>query len=581
MARPASPYGKPELRQALSQSRSLFVGVAVFSALVNVLMLTGPLFMLQVYDRVLASGSQQTLAALFGLVAVLFLFMGLLDHARARVLSRSGARFQSLLDLRVFRAVLHRSLLPEDRARHATAMRDLEGVQRALSGPAPFGWLDLPWTPLFLAVIFLFHPYLGLLAVGGGIVLSIMALLNQRRSRDPMAKAAEAGNIADSYAETARREAETVHGMGMQNTVLNRWQGMRDQALEAQIAAADSSGGYTVGSKTLRLFLQSAMLGLGALLALDGQITPGIMIAASILMGRALAPIEQVIGHWGTVSRAVKGWRSLSDMLERTPPLPKRTALPPPKGFLQVEDLVARAPGAQHATVSGINFELRPGQALAVIGPSASGKSTLARVLMGLWRPLAGTVRLDGAAVDQYESDVLGRHIGYLPQDVALFDGTVAENIARFDPEARDADIVAAAKRAGAHELILHLPAGYDTPVGPSGACLSGGQRQRIGLARALFRDPVLLVLDEPDAHLDLRGEQALAEVIGEQRRRGGIAVIFAHRPAAIMVCDHLMILEAGQMRSFGPRDEVLKSTTRAVPRVVAETPAPAAEAAE
>ena len=573
-------YGKPELRAALGQSRRLFLGVALFSALVNLLMLTGPLFMLQVYDRVLASGSQETLAALFGLIAVLFLFMGLLDHARARVLSRAGARFQGLLDSRVFQAVLRRSLLPEERARHATSMRDLESVQRALSGQAPFGFLDLPWTPLFLAVIFIFHWALGLLAVAGGIVLFAIALLNQRRARAPQAKAAEIGNLSDSYAETARREAETVQGLGMQGTVLARWQDMRDKSLEAQIAASDASGGYMVGSKTLRLFLQSAILGLGALLAIDGQITPGIMIAASILMGRALAPVEQVIGHWPTIARATKGWRSLAEMLERTPPVSRRTALPPPRGDLAVEGVTARAPGAQHATISGITFHLSPGQALGVVGPSASGKSTLARVLLGIWRPLSGNVRLDGAAVDQYEPDVLARHIGYLPQEVALFDGTVAENIARFQPDAQDADIVAAARRAGAHELILHLPAGYDTPVGPNGACLSGGQRQCIGLARALYRNPVLLVLDEPNAHQDLRGEQALAEAIQEQRRRGGIAVVMAHRPAAIMACDMLMILANGQIRSLGPRDEVLKASTRAVPRVAPEPP-PAAAAAE
>ena len=570
--------------QALRQSRQLLVGVGLFSALVNLLMLTGPLFMLQVYDRVLASGSEQTLAALFGLICVLFLFMGLLDHARARVLSRAGARFQALLDTRVFRAVLRRSLLPEERARHATSMRDLESVQRALSGQAPFGYLDFPWTPLFLAVIFLFHWALGLLALAGAIALVILALVNQARARAPMAKAAKIGNITDSYAETARREAETVQGLGMQGTVVARWQGLRDQSLEAQIAASDATGGYTVGSKTLRMFLQSAILGLGALLAIGGQITPGIMIAASILMGRALAPVEQVIGHWPTVSRALKGWGSLAEMLERTPPVTKRTALPPPKGRLEVEGVIARAPGAQHSTIAHISFTLEPGQALGVIGPSASGKSTLARVLMGIWRPLAGTVRLDGAAVDQYEPDVLARHIGFLPQEVVLFDGSVAENIARFDPNAHDSDIVTAAKRAGAHELILHLPGGYDTPVGPNGACLSGGQRQRIGLARALYRNPVLLVLDEPNAHLDLRGEQALADAIVAQRDRGGIAVVMAHRPAALMACDLLMIIENGQIRKFGPREEVLKATPHTVRKFNIDRkadPAPRATAAE
>ncbi|TVP75554.1 MAG: type I secretion system permease/ATPase [Puniceicoccaceae bacterium] len=567
-------FGRQELKQALKASRGLLVGVALFSALVNLLMLTGPLFMLQVYDRVLASGSEETLATLFALVATLFLFMGLLDHARTRVLSRAGAKFQSILDIRVFRAVLHRGLLPGERGRPASGLKDLEAIQRALSGPGPFGFLDLPWVPFFLLIIFLFHWWLGVFALVGGITLVIIALFNQRRSRMPLAQAANIGSQSEAYAEAIRREAEVVHGLGMQSAVLNRWKTLRDQTLQAQINASDAGGAFTVSSKTLRLFLQSAILALGALLAVRGHISPGMMIAASILMGRALAPVDQVIAHWSTMARAVQGWRSLADMLQRTPPSVERIALPSPEGRIEVENIIARPPGTIHPTIRGVSFALMPGQALGVIGPSGSGKTTLAKVLLGLWPPLSGVVRLDGAAVDQYDADVLGRHLGYLPQDVTLFDGTVAENIARFDPEATDAAIVAAAQRAGAHDLILGLSDGYETQVGPNGASISGGQRQRVGLARAFYRDPVLLVLDEPNAHLDMVGEQALAHAIEAQRERGGIAVVMAHRPGAIMACDQLMMLDQGQVRALGPRDDVLQATTQNFPKIVAQKPA-------
>ena len=566
--RDAQDLGRPELMKALAASRSLFISVGVFSFFVNLLMLTGPLFMLQVYDRVLASRSEATLATLFLLVAALFLIMGLLDHVRARVLARAGARFQALLDRRVFEAALRRAISPDERGKPSTGLRDLESIQRALSGPAPFAFFDAPWTPVFLGAIFFFHWSLGLLAVTGGLLLFTIAFFNQRRSRKPMGEANEAATRSDSYAETMRREGETIQGLGMRSAAVARWGSLREKTLAAQMAASDATGGYTASSKTLRLFLQSAILALGALLAIEGVITPGVMIAGSILMGRALAPVEQAIAQWGVMQRALKGWSNLKELLEKTPPPAAPMKLPAPKGVFEAQGVSGGSPGSRTPLVRNISFKVEPGQALGVIGPSASGKSTLARMLVNVWRPMAGTVRLDGAALDQYSDDDFGRFVGYLPQEVALFDGTVAENIARLQPEIDHEQVVIAAKRAGAHELILRLAQGYDTVIGPSGGRLSGGQRQRVALARALYGDPAVVILDEPNSNLDAQGEQALVLAIKDLRERGRTAVVMAHRPSAISACDMLLMLDRGSPRAFGPKDEVLRQTTANYPQI-------------
>ncbi len=568
-----SEFGRAELSHALSASRSLFVGVGVFSFFVNVLMLTSPIFMLQVYDRVLASRSEATLLTLFLLMTALFAIMGVLDFARTRVLARAGARFQALLDRRVFDAVLRRAVAPDERGAPSSGVRDLESIQRALSGPAPFAFFDMPWAPIFLLAIFLFHWSLGLLAIAGGLTLLIVTILNERKSRVPAAVAADASARSEGFAEVLRREGETIQGLGMRAAVLDRWSVMRDRTLDAQIAASDATGGYSVTSKTLRFYLQSAMLALGALLAIKGLMSPGAMIAGSILMGRALAPVEQAISQWSVMQRALKGWKGLSDLLEKTPPAPPRTQLPPSRGVLEADGVTAGAPGARAATLRNVSFKVEPGQALGVIGPSAAGKSSLARVLVGIWRAASGVVRLDGAALDQYSDDELGRRIGFLPQEVALFDATVAENIARLAPDYDDAEVVIAAKRAGAHEMILRLPQGYDTPIGPSGARLSGGQRQRVALARALYGDPAVVVMDEPNANLDAQGEQALVLAIKDLRERGRTTIIMAHRPSAIAACDILLVLDHGAVRAFGPKEAVLRETTANYPQLVKTPP--------
>ncbi len=564
------PKGREELRKALATCRKHFRSVGLFSVFVNLLMLTGPLFMLQVYDRVLASRSMPTLVALLVLITGLFIVMGLLEYIRARVLARAGARFQAALDFRVFDAVLRRSVAPEERARPNTAASDLDSLRQLLSGPAPFAIFDMPWTPFFLAIIFIFHWTLGLLAIFGGIVLVTMAFLNDARSRKHQTEAQIAAAQAANLGEALRHEAESVHGLGMRNVGLARWQKLRNDALEAQITAQDRSGAFSSASKTTRFYLQSAMLAAGAALVVQGLVTPGVMIASSILMGRALAPMEQGIAQWGLAQRALRGWKQLSELLEKTPVEPQKTALPRPKGFVEVQNVTVVAPGEQVPTLRQVSFKVSPGEALGVIGPSGSGKTTLAKVLVGIWTPAAGKIRIDGAALDQWPSDVLGRHIGYLPQDVGLFSGSIASNVARLDPEPEDAKIVEAAQRAGAHELLLALPQGYDTDVGSAGSRISGGQRQRVALARALYGDPAVLILDEPNANLDATGEQALVNAIVGAKERGKTVIVMAHRPSAIAACDTLLMLDRGNVVDFGPRDEVLKKRTRNYPQLVA-----------
>ncbi|MEO1490991.1 MAG: type I secretion system permease/ATPase [Pseudomonadota bacterium] len=561
--------GLAELRATMGTCRNHFIAVAVFSIFVNMLMLTGPLFMLQTYDRVLSSRSEETLVALLLLVTFLFLLYGLLEFARGRVLARAGARFQSLLDLRIFEAVLRRSVVPSDRAKPNIAARDLDSVRQLLSGPAPFALFDIPWTPIFLAAIFIFHPILGFVAIGGGVLLVVLTIANQIRSKEPSAEAQAASAEAENLGEALRQNAEAVQALGMRQRGMTNWSAMRGQALSKMIEASDRTASFTSSSKALRFYLQSFMLAAGAYLVLQQEMSPGMMIAGSILMGRALAPIEQAIGQWSLFQRATRGWQSLSELLEKTPQDAPKTQLPAPKGFMEAQKISVLAPGEQVPALRNISFKVEPGQALGVIGPSGAGKTTLAKVLTGIWQPAAGKVRLDGAALDQWPTDQLGQHFGYLPQEIGLLSGTIANNIARLDPQPDDEAIVLAAKRAGAHELLLSLPQGYNTDIGAGGQRLSGGQRQRVALARALYGDPPVLILDEPNANLDAQGEQALVDAIRDAKSRGRTVIIMAHRPSAIAACDLLLMIDRGNQVEFGPRDEVLKKRTRNYPQLV------------
>ena len=553
--------GRAELVSVRGESRGLFWSVGLFSFFVNLLMLTGPLFMLQVYDRVLGSRSEATLMALTLLMAFLFAMMGLLDFARGRILARAGARFQSRLDRRVFEAMVRRSANAPGHDASRNYLADLESVQRMVASPVVSALFDMPWTPFFVALIFVFHPLMGWLALGGAAILVAVAMLNQTASRGAQARAQTAGIRSERLSEQIRHEAEMVRSLGMQKAAFSRWQQERSHALRAQIKGADLTGGFSSGTRTFRLFLQSAVLALGAWLVLQEQLTPGAMIASSILLGRALAPIDVTIGQWPLVQRAQSGWRGLADLLSAVGPEPARTALPRPEAHLSVEQVTIIPPGQNQASVRMVSFEVRPGESVGVIGPSGSGKSTLARAIVGVWPAAGGRIRLGGATLDQYEPDVLGQHIGYLPQRVQLFDGTIAENIARLQPDADDEAIVAAAQRAAAHDMIVRLPEGYNTQVSSATGHLSGGQMQRIGLARAMFGDPVLLVLDEPNSNLDNEGTVALNRAMERIKARGGSVLIMAHRPSAIEGCETLMVIQDGIRRAYGPRDEVLKQS--------------------
>lgn len=550
--------GAQELRRAMFPGIGSLVSVGIFSVFVNLLMLTGPLFMLQVYDRVLGSRSEETLVALVVLITGLFSLMGVLDYARGRVAARVGAAFQSKLDRRLFSGTLNHTFL-SSHSITTSSLRDLEAIQKLFSSQALFAVLDIPWVPIFILAIFTFHPLLGWLALSGGVLLIVIAIINQFLTFRPIGDANQKAQASHALADSLCSRGDIVRGMGMEDAARSRWKRLRDAALRAQIQSSDLTGAFSALTKTLRFFLQSAILALGAYLVLQGMITAGAMIAASIMLGRALAPIEQIVAQWPLIIRAIYGWRSLTTYLGQMPISEERTKLPKPRAILEVNQVVVVPPRSKAATLRIDNFKLEPGIALGVIGSSASGKSTLARALTGIWPPMSGTIRLGGASIDQYGQD-LGHHIGYLPQEISLFEVTVAENISRLAEKPDSEAVVKAAKRAGAHEMILNLPGGYDTIISDGSGGLSGGEKQRIGLARAMYGDPILLVLDEPNSNLDTPGVNALNRAIKQFKSEGSSVIIMAHRPSGIVECDLLMILQAGVRKAFGPRDEVLRT---------------------
>ncbi|RJL02802.1 type I secretion system permease/ATPase [Paracoccus aestuarii] len=552
--------GLRELRSARASGWRLFIPIALFSAVVNLLMLTGPLFMLQVYDRVLGSQSVETLTALTVLVVFLFVLMGIVDLIRGRVMQRIAARFQDRMEGRVFGAALREGALRGDEsAATAGGMRDLDSVTRLIGSPVMLAFFDIPWAPLFLAAIFIFHPLLGVVAVVGGLILVISTIANRVLTKNPLQQSANSGAQAQRMADLYRDEGEVISALGMRGATFKRWRKARIDSQLGQVKAGDLSSGFGVFSRTFRLFLQSAMLAAGAWLVLRQELTPGAMIASSIIMGRALAPVDQLVGGWPAVQAAQDGWARLGALLTKQRAEAERTPLPRPEGRIDVRNLSVAPPGESLATLRGVTFAVAPGTALGVIGPSGAGKSTLAKALIGAWPVGAGSIRLGGATLDQYHPDILGSLIGYLPQQVTLFDGTIAENIARLAEKPDAERVVRAARAAAAHQMILDLPQGYDTLVSQTVGRLSGGQIQRIGLARALYPDPVLLVLDEPNSNLDNTGSEALNTAIRTVKSQGGTVIIMAHRPAAINVCDNLLVLEGGTARAFGPRDKVLE----------------------
>jgi len=557
---PEVPRGQPMTTAGLSLSsarvRGLVAAAIFFSVFSNLLMLTGPLFMLQIYDRVLISRSEETLVALFGLVAVLYVFYWLLEFARGRVMGRVASRVYSALNARVFRAGLDRAVAGKS---GTAALHDLEAVRTFLGSPVLLAMFDMPWTAAFLAAIFLFHPWLGWLAMAGGGLLIVIALLNQRLTARRAAGAHRLSLEALSFARNAETGSELIAAQSMGPAMTRRWSAIQDAYLADAARTGDWTGAFTSFTRAFRFFLQSALLALGAWLVLRGEITAGAMIAASILLGRALAPIETGVSQWNLVQRARSGWRNLASLLAETPAPAVPTELPAPRPRLEVRG-VSVAPQRGHPPVlSQITFSLKEGQALGVIGRSGAGKSTLARVITGLLRPQVGEVRLDGATLPQYGADRLGRYIGVLPQDVRFFDGTIAENIAHMADTPDPEKVVAAARKAHIHDIVLKLPHGYDTRIGASDACLSGGQKQRLALARALHGDPVLLVLDEPNSALDAEGSEALNAAVNEAKNDGRAVIIMTHRPTAISTCDSLLVLDGGRVTAYGPRDEVVR----------------------
>ncbi|MEL6645424.1 MAG: type I secretion system permease/ATPase [Pseudomonadota bacterium] len=534
---------------------SLLSWTLFFSILTNLLMLTGPLFMLQVYDRVLGSRSEETLVALTALVAALYVAYAVFEFVRSRIVARIGARLQETGQASVFEAVVAR---PRSGGQPSN---DLDAVGAVTGSSALVNALDVPWSPLFIAAIFLFHPLLGLVAAAGAGALLINALLNQLLTSRARREARRAQGAAQHFSMSAMAGADVIRGQGMLPAMQDRWGQLRDRAMLSELRAADRSGWFTSGGKAFRLFLQSAILAVGAWLVLQGELTAGAMIAASILLGRALAPLEQVIGQWDLLQRGFAAWRALRalvDSVERQNAQP--TPLPRPEARLAVSRVALLRPGRDEPLLQGIDFTLSPGEVLGVIGPSGSGKSTLARLLVGLERPTTGKIRLGGASFNQYGPQALGQHIGYLPQEVSLFDGTVAENIAQMSLSPDPGKVLSAARRAGIHDFVLSLPAGYDTQIGDVATRLSGGQKQRIALARALYGNPVLLILDEPNSALDADGSDALNRAIVALKEAGGAAVVMTHRPSAISAADRLMIIDNGRITALGPKAEVLKT---------------------
>jgi len=552
-------HKKPsEVRSALVEHKRVFIVVGLFSAFINFLYLSPSLYMLQVYDRVITSSNLITLGMLSLLLFGVYMIMGILEWARSRTVTRLGNQLDQKLSYRIFEAAFQRNLKGKHHAA-GTAMNDLNVMRQFITGPGLNALFDAPWIPIYIAVIWLFHPLLGMVSLAGVLVLTLLALMTELTTKTPLRHANQAAQRGNQFATSTLRNAEAIQAMGMLDTLGQRWRDIQLEFLSSQTKASDSSGNITATTKLVRLTLQSAGLGVGAYLVIQGKITPGMMIAGSILMGRSLAPAEALIGAWKQFVGARDAQHRLNEMLEENPRAQDRLTLPAVKGALQLEQVLAAPPGAQAPTLKGISLNVRPGEIMVIIGPSASGKSTLARVMVGIWPVRSGTVRIDGAEMSQWNRHELGPCIGYLPQDVELFDGTVAENIARFR-EADSSEIIAAARKAGLHEAILKLPKGYDSPIGEAGASLSGGQKQRIALARALFGDPALLVLDEPNASLDETGEQALQQALIQARQAGKSIVVITHRSHMLAVADTVVVLKDGQILLNGPRDQVLEA---------------------
>ncbi|KTC42212.1 type I secretion system permease/ATPase [Pseudomonas sp. ABAC61] len=559
------------LFKALGEYKGILISVGCFTGLINLLMLVPSIYMLQVYDRVLSSQNETTLAMLSLMVVGFFVFIGLLEVLRSFIVIRIGSQLERRFNLRVYQAAFERNLARGE-GHAGQSLGDLTQIRQFLTGPALFAFFDAPWFPIYLLVIFAFDVWLGVMATVGALLLIALACLNEAMTRKPLTEASGYSQQSTQLASSHLHNAETIQAMGMLGALRKRWFSVHSRFLGRQNEASDTGAVISSLSKTLRLCLQSLVLGLGAWLVIKGDMTAGMMIAGSILMGRVLSPIDQLIAVWKQWSAAKLAYGRLDALLREFPPSDSAMSLPAPKGDVSFEQVSAGPPGRRMATLQQVNFSINAGEVLGVLGASGSGKSTLARVLVGVWPTLAGTVRLDGADIHRWNRDELGPYIGYLPQDIELFTGSVAENIARFrqaDPE----QVVQAAQLAGVHDLILRLPQGYDTVLGDDGSGLSGGQKQRVALARALYGNPSLVVLDEPNSNLDTVGESALAAAIAQIKARGTSVVLVTHRSSVLALADKLLVLNEGRLQAFGPSQEVLKALSGAQQAQAQEAP--------
>ncbi|MBK5541248.1 type I secretion system permease/ATPase [Pseudomonas sp. TH07] len=563
------------LFKALGDYKGILISVGCFTALINVLMLVPSIYMLQVYDRVLTSQNQTTLLMLTLMVVGFFAFIGLLEVLRSFIVIRIGSQLERRFNLQVYQAAFERNLARGE-GHAGQSLGDLTQIRQFVTGPALFAFFDAPWFPIYLLVIFLFNTWLGVLASAGAVLLIGLACLNEAMTRQPLGQASGYSQRSTQLASSHLHNAETIQAMGMLGALRKRWFEVHSRFLGLQNQASDTGAVISSLSKTLRLCLQSLVLGLGALLVIKGEMSAGMMIAGSILMGRVLSPIDQLIAVWKQWSTAKLAYQRLDALLQEFGSRQSAMALPAPKGQVSFEQVSAGPPGRRLATLQQVSFSLGAGEVLGVLGASGSGKSTLARVLVGVWPTLAGTVRLDGADIHRWDREQLGPYIGYLPQDIELFSGSIADNIARFR-EADPQQVVAAAQQAGVHEMILRLPQGYDTLLGDEGSGLSGGQKQRVALARALYGKPSLVVLDEPNSNLDTVGESALAAAIAQMKAQGTSVVLVTHRSSALAQADKLLVLNEGRLQAFGPSQEVLKALAGAQEAARTPNPAPAA----
>ncbi|GHD81132.1 type I secretion system permease/ATPase [Vogesella fluminis] len=551
-----------ELGKVLQQYRKAFYRLGAFSAVINLLMLLPSVYMIQVYDRVLHSRNETTLLMLTLITVALFMLMAGLELVRSQTLIRVGNHLDMSLNHRVFTAAFEQNLRKSS-GNAAQSIHDLTTLRQFLTGNGLFAFFDAPWAPIYLVVCFLFHWQLGVFVLVGMLILVFMTYLTEKFTKEPLAEANRAAIAAGNYANNNLRNAEVIESMGMLPALRDRWFRFQGRLLEKQTEASDKAARINALTKFIRISMQSTVLGLGALLVLDNQMSGGMMIATSILMGRALQPVELAIGSWKQLISARAAYQRLEELLETYPARGSHMSLPRPEGQIGVENVIAVPPGAPAAVLKGLTFAINPGEVVGVVGPSASGKSTLARVLVGIWPTQAGKVRLDGADVFLWNKDELGPHIGYLPQDIELFQGSIAENIARFGEIDSD-KVIDAAKRAGVHDMILRLPQGYETMLGEGGGSLSGGQKQRIGLARAMYGSPSIIVLDEPNSNLDDVGEQALVRAIAGLKAAGTTVILITHRTSIINSVDKLLVLRDGTISFFGPRDQVLQALAQA-----------------